>query len=233
NAWWQFTLKLLTRSVSDCQGKAFPSIGAFGGSGDCLAALRGTEPLLYDLCDCPERVKEAEKILMDIWIKVYSVFYELVAPVSDGGSTCWFPLWAPGKFYASQCDFSCMISPSLFEEIFLPAIEQQLNFLDYAIYHVDGTGAFRHVPALCALPGLQAIQILPGTGQGSPLKYLDVLKYVQAHGKNLHLTLAAEEVKVALEHLSGRGLFLATSCRSEEEAKRLLKECEKWSQDRG
>ncbi len=227
--WWQFTLQLLHRAVVDSQGKAIPSIGAFGGAGDTLAALRGTEQLLYDLSDCPEKVARAEEFLMEMWIQVYSIFYEIVSPGSDGGSTCWFPLWAPGKFYASQCDFSYLISPSHFQKIFLPVIEKQIEYLDYAVFHVDGVGAFRHVPALCQLPKLKAIQILPGAGKLSPLHYLSILQYVQAHKKNLHLTLPCEEVKLALDCLSARGLFIATSCSSEEEAKLLLKQVEKWS----
>ena len=229
--WWKFALNALRNSARDCRGKAIPCIGAFGGSGDTLASLRGSDKLLYDVSDCPEKVLDAELYLMDIWIDVYRTFYSLIEDAGDGGSTCWFELWAPGKFYASQCDFSYMISSKMFEKLFLPAIIKQLDFLDYAVYHVDGVGAFRHVPLLCELERLQAIQILPGEGKPSPLYYMDILKYVQSRGKNLHITINANEVEEALNNLSARGLFISTSCATETEARELLKKVRRWSKD--
>jgi phosphoglycolate phosphatase-like HAD superfamily hydrolase len=80
---------------------------------------------------------------------------------------------------------------------------------------------------------LQALQIHPGAGKPSPLHYIDVLKRVQATGKNLHITLPAEEVRPALEQLSARGLFIVTGCHTEAEARELLGNAERWSVDRG
>jgi len=164
-----------------------------------------------------------------MWFDVYDTFYEIIREASDGGSTSWFGLWAPGKFYPAQNDFSYMISPKMFREVFMPVIQRQTEFLDYSVYHVDGIGAFVHVPALCELPRLQAIQILPGAGKPSPLYYFDVLKTVQAAGKNLHISIPISEVEMALEMLSAKGLFIETWASNEIEALELLKKTEKWS----
>jgi len=125
------------------------------------------------------------------------------------------------------------IGPDMFREVFLPVIQRQTEFLDYTVYHVDGIEAFKHVDALCELPRLQAIQILPGAGKPSPLHYVDTLRKVQAAGKNLHISIAADEVQHALAQLSARGLFIDTSARSEDEARNLLRMAERWSVDRG
>ena len=228
--WWRFTIDLLMRAVKESAGKSIPSIGAFGACGDTLAALRGTERLLYDVATEPDRVRAAELHLMEMWIEVYGFFYEIIREAA-GGSTCWFTLWSPGRFYAAQNDFSYMISPRTFRDVFLPAIERQTEYLDHTVYHVDGIGSYGHVPALLELPRLQAVQILPGAGKPSPLHYLDVLKQVQAAGKNLHITLEPEEVEAALELLSARGLFICTQCATEEHARYLLKMAAKWSHD--
>jgi hypothetical protein len=226
--WWQFTLDLLRTASEAAAGKSIPSIGAFGGCGDTLAALRGTWKLLHDCVDRPERVRAAELCLMEQWCTVYETFYRIIRDAAEG-STGWFELWSPGRFYASQCDFSYMISPRMFRELFVPALEKQTQFLDHSVYHLDGMGAFAHVPTLLELPGIQAIQVLPGAGKPSPLHYLDTLREVQAGGKNLHITISAGEVASALSLLSAKGLFIETSCASEEEANDLLKAAERLS----
>jgi 5-methyltetrahydrofolate--homocysteine methyltransferase len=229
--WWKFGLELLRRSVRESCGKSIPSIGAFGGCGDTLAALRGSERLLHDVLDCPDRVREAEFYLMDLWIETYNTYYEIIRDTAEG-SAGWFSLWSPGRFYAAQCDFSYMISPKMFRDIFLPVVERQTQFLDHTVYHVDGIEAFRHIPALCELPRLQAIQVLPGAGKPSPLHYMDSLKIVQAAHKNLWIDIPAGEVKQALAALSARGLYIETFCRTEAEAQQLLEDAKKWSRNR-
>lgn len=227
---FQFAMELLRRGVEQARGKCLVATGAFGGAGDTLAWLRGTEQLLMDLVDCPDVVRDAELYLMKMWCEIFDRFYEIVKDVNQG-STGWFNLWSPGKFYATQNDFAYMISPAMFREIFLPALEMQTEFLDHSLHHVDGVGNFSHVEALCDLPGLNALQILPGANKPSVLHYMDVLKDVQARGKSLHISILPEEVQTAMENLSAKGLFIDTSCETEDEARDLLKKAETWSKD--
>lgn len=229
---YQFTMRMLKRAVEESRGKSIPSIGAFGGCGDTLASLRGTEQLLIDCIERPEEVRTADEFLMDIWYIFYNRCYEIIRDVAEG-SICWFTLWSPGKFYGASNDFSYNIGPEMFRDIFLSVIEQQTEFLDHTVYHVDGVNAFVHVDALCELPKLQALQILPGAGKPSPLHYMDILKKVQAAGRNLHISISPHEVETALSELSARGLFISTSAETEDDARQLLKSAEKWSKDRG
>jgi hypothetical protein len=228
--WWMVAQAMLRFAVSEARGKSLPGILAFGGCGDTLAALRSTNKLLFDVLDCPDYVREFDQYLMRQWMEVYDVFYDLTHEGAEG-ATCWFPLWSPGKFYPAHNDFSYMISPRMYERIFLPSIEMQTHFLDHTVYHVDGIGAFAHVPALCLLPRLQAFQILPGDGKPSALHYMKVLRQVQAAGKNLFISLPFDEVETALSELSSRGLCIQTTAPSEAQARQLLKDVAKWTHD--
>lgn len=228
--YYRFAISLLEHGARKAKGKSIPAVGAFGGCGDTLAWLRGTEQLLFDVTERPEQVREAEMLLMRQWMDYYDRCYAITRDAAEG-STCWFDLWSPGKFYAAQNDFAYMISPRSFNELFLPAIEMQTTFLDHCVYHADGEGNFNHVDALCTLPRLHAIQILPGEGKPSPLHYLPLLKKVQAAGKNLHITLPPAEVETALTELSARGLFISTWCASEDDARELLRKAEGWSRE--
>lgn len=229
--WWLFAIKMHTFAAQQTKGKALAGIQAIGGCGDTLAGIRGSGKLLLDVIDAPEYVRKFDQYLMKMWMEVYEKFYQIIKDATEG-STCWFNLWSPGKFYCAHNDFSYMISPEMFKEIFLPSLEMQTNYLDHTVYHVDGIGAFAHVDALCELPHLQAIQILPGAGKPSPLHYMDVLKKVQKAGKNLHISIPPEEVEIALSELSAKGLFVATSCATEAEAHMLLEQAKKWSKNR-
>lgn len=231
---YQFTLDLLHRGVKEAKDKALVTIGAFGGCGDTLAALRGTERLMIDCIERPEQVQAAEMFLMDMWCEHYNNLYSIIHQ-ADEGSTCFEGLWSPGRFYVAQCDFAYSISPEMYREIFLPAIEKQTRFLDHTLYHVDGVGNFAHVDALLTLPQsqLQTFQILPGAGKPSALHYMDTLKKVQEAGRNLWIELPIKEVRPALEVLSARGLYIRTQANSEDEARQLLSDVEKWSVDRG
>ena len=228
NKWFQFALKIHDLAASEAKGKSIPGIQAIGGVGDTLAALRGTEELLYDLTDCPKYVNKLEMRLMEIWIEVFERFYNITYEAAEG-TTNFMAIWAPGKFYCCSNDFSYSISTKMFEEIFLESLQKQVNYLDYSIYHIDGIGAFKHIDMLCGIEKLNALQFLPGAGKPSPLYYGDELKKIQDAGKNLHISIPPHEVKQALDMLSSKGLFIDTWCASENEADDLLKSAAQWS----
>jgi hypothetical protein len=230
NRWWQFAERVHRFAVEESRGKSLPGIQGIGGCGDTLAALRGTERLLFDVMDCPDSVREFDQYLMKQWFDVYEKFFQITREGAEG-STAWTNLWSPGRYYLPHNDFSCMISPEQFRRIFLPSLEMQTRYLDHSIYHLDGEMAYMHVDALCELPRLTGLQILTSTGK-SVLQYLDVLKKVQRAGKNLWFILKPEEVHDALDNLSSRGLFIDTECASEAEARSLLANAEKWSKVR-
>jgi hypothetical protein len=230
NRFYRFTLAFLKRAVEESAGKSIPSLPAFGGSGDTLAALRGTERLLLDMAERPEQVRAADRFLIGLWEELYDRFYAILHEAAEG-STAWLEMWAPGKSYVIQNDFAYMISPRSFREVFLPSLEEQTRFLDQSIHHLDGEGNWPHAPALCELPRLRAIQIVPGDGKPSALHYLPMLKQIQAAGKSLQLFLEPREVETALGELSARRLIIYTSCETEAEAQELLRKVEKWSRE--
>lgn len=222
NPLWLKSKKMHKLAVNEAKGKSLPGILNLGGPGDILAHLRGSEALLIDLTENPEYISAFIGYLTEIWINIYEELYNLTREGAEG-STTWFELWSPERYYALSCDISYMISPKMFQSIFLPGIERQAKYLKHSVYHVDGVGSFAHVDSLCSIPEIQALQILPGEGKPSPLYYLDVLKKVQLNGKNLHITLPADQVEAALQNLSSRGLCIQTKCNSREEAEHIIK----------
>lgn len=226
--WFRFALEVHRMGAAQARGKSLPGIQAIGSVGDVLAWLRGTERLLEDMIDCPDYVRMLELHLMDIWKEVFGTLYDITKHGAEG-ATNFMSLWAPGRFYIAANDFAYMISPKMYEEVFLDALLKNVGCLDYCLYHVDGEGCFNHVDLLCSVDGINGLQILPGAGKPSPLHYMDVLQKVQRAGKNLHITIPPGEVEGALSALSSKGLFIETVCDTEQDARDLLACAEKWS----
>ena len=81
-----------------------------------------------------------------------------------GGWFFWMRIWSDRPAVDLQSDVSCLVSRELFDEYFLPFIEQQTAWAERTVYHLDGPGAIRHLDSLLALPRLTAIQWVPGAG---------------------------------------------------------------------
>ena len=228
NKWFRFALEIHELAAREAAGKSIPGIQAIGGVGDCLSTLRSNERLLYDLVDCPSHVRKLEMRMMEIWIEVFERFRALTSEAAEG-NTNFMGLWAPDRYYTCANDFAYMISPKMFEEIYLDPLCKQVGYLDHSIYHVDGLGNFNHLDLLCGIEKLGAIQLLPGAGKPSPLHYAKELKKIQDAKKNLHISIPPNEVGQALDMLSSKGLFIDTWCQSESEADDLVAYAEKWS----
>ena len=128
-----------------------------------------------------------------------------------------------------QCDFSAMISPAMFNELFLPGIEQQTQWIERTIYHLDGPEAIRHLDALLELPRLSAIQWVPGAGKPPALHWLPLLKRIQAAGKGVWVQALPAEVETLLAELQPEGLLLRVHCDTPDEADALMAQVERWT----
>ena len=118
-------LKDLTQGLVDRAGNDY-FVGMNDNCGiiDALAHLRGTENLLMDMVEEPEFVHAARDRITDVWIRTQTEIFEMVKENNLGGSSHgWMHLWSPKRHLQLQCDYACMISPSMFEEFVKLPIE--------------------------------------------------------------------------------------------------------------
>ncbi len=161
NFYWNFTLRLGREQVRLGRGKfavAFPDL--IEGL-DTLAALRGTETLLVDLIERPDWVHRCLRRITDRYFHYYDMLYNLIRD-ERGGSFFWS--WAPGRMSKFQCDFSAMISPTMFGEFMAPVLREMCQRVSYSMYHWDGPGAIPHHDHLLAIPELKCVQWTAGDG---------------------------------------------------------------------
>ena len=118
---------------------------------DALSAIRGRDRLALDLVENPAPVHRAMRQMTALWKWVVDTVSGIILPAGQG-TTNWTMGWSDQRFLCiGQNDFTCMISPRMFEEFCGVDTRECCDYVDWAMYHLDGPGALRHVPWLLRL----------------------------------------------------------------------------------
>ena len=149
---------------------------------DAISAIRGPENLCMDLYDCPEDIHRILNAVRKTYPEVYEMLYA-AGDMKQTGTIGWIPLYCSGKCAVVQCDFSYMISPEHGREFVFPAVQEEAEYLDHCVYHMDGIGELRHLDTILSIDAIDCIQWVPGAGQPPTYAWLDLLKQIQAAGK--------------------------------------------------
>jgi hypothetical protein len=161
NFYWRFCYDAYAQTAALGQGKFLQQFPDLIEGLDTLAAMRGTDRLLYDLLERPDWVHACLRTLTDLYFRYYDMLYDLLRD-EVGGSVYW--VWAPGRLTKLQCDFSAMISPGMFRDFMVPVLTEMTERVGYSLYHWDGPSALCHQDVLLSLPRLGMIQWQPGAG---------------------------------------------------------------------
>lgn len=220
---WQMICELTATSLQN-KDKLCTSMTDLGGTLDILASLRGSESLLYDLFDYPDEVLAAVNQLELFWEETYSRLADVLFK-EQGYMSTWMPIWCEERYYPLQCDFSAMISPSMFKCFVLPNLVKQTEFLEKSIYHLDGPGEIPHLSHILSMPRLTAIQWVSGDGApnvGDPCWY-EMYEQIQNAGKGLILfDVDPDKLEQLLSRISSKGLYISIHCQSHSQAKDLM-----------
>jgi 5-methyltetrahydrofolate--homocysteine methyltransferase len=210
---WLKRVKDIIRAFVDRYGSSL-QLGQtdLGGNLDIIASFLTTEQLLFDVAEQPEEIDRLVKEITALWIRYYAELDALIR--RDGGcpgTSCWTPLWSPGKTYMLQCDFSYMISPKMFRRFVVPDIADCCDFLDHGFYHLDGKGEIPHLDLLLDIPRLRGIQWISGDGQPTPDQWLPLLKRIRDGGKLCQVFVDPEGALRIVRNLGGKGFLLVVN----------------------
>lgn len=224
--WWMYTKEIVAEACKLGREKFIVGLPDLGAVTDILASLRGSRNLVVDFYRNPGRIKRFSSKILDIWFEVYGELCRTIKEYGQEGVSTWMGLWCRKQYYPIHADFAYMLSPSKFEELVLPYLKEYCVRLDYSIYHLDGIGQIAHVDLLLKLHELTGIQWVPGAGQpdtGDP-KWLPLYRKIQESGKSLQLPgVPPSKIGFILKNLKQKGLIITTQCKSEKEAKLLVR----------
>ncbi len=230
NRWWKLMREITGALAEAGRDRFVVGITDMGGPGDDIAHLRGTENALMDFLENPDRLDATLETMFPLWCRYYDELDAIVSDAGQDGSSQSFGLWAPSRSYTMQSDFSCMVSERMFDRHLAPWIEKQARHLDYPVYHVDGPEAIRHIPTLCGIEAIRAVNWIPGDGNGPMTKWTGLVNEILASGKPVQIDCAASEVETILRECPPRGLAIRASCPSPEEADELVKSARLWAE---
>jgi hypothetical protein len=211
------------------KGKFITGMTDWHPGGDAIAAFRDPQELAVDMIEHLADVKRLLDRVEKDYFTIYDVFYNKLKAHGLPIST-WCPLTtANGKYYVPSNDFSIMVSPRMFADVFLPGIIRECQFYDRSIYHLDGPGALRHLDMILSIRELNALQFVPGAGNEGFQRWIPVYQKAQKAGKGIQVFCTLAEISLVMETLDPRGLFLAIDgVPSRQAGQELLHRLEQW-----
>ncbi|MFW6270556.1 MAG: hypothetical protein ACOC4G_10810 [Bacillota bacterium] len=228
NKWWLKSKKLLKKAAARARGKYYIGLPDLNGPSEILSRLRREDRLAIDTLENKEEFKQALAEVNYAWYRYWQAAHGLIHQ-HIGGYFSMLGIYSEIQHTDLQSDFSIMISSEAYDELILPYIEQQTEWVQRTIYHLDGPGATRHLDSLLALDKLDGIQWVPGAGAPPPSGWISLLQKIQKAGKLLDISVNKEEVEILLKKLNPEGLLMKTRCDSPAEADELIQNVKKWT----
>ncbi|MGE5220803.1 MAG: hypothetical protein ACM3PY_00100 [Omnitrophica WOR_2 bacterium] len=223
NPLWQRQLELYRRAAERYAGGVLLVAPDLHTNMDLLAGMRGSQRLCLDLLDCPELIDRAMADARQIFRQLWSELTRAGRMDEYGYCLEGNSLYSREGSATLQCDFSIMMSPTMFRRWVLPALEEEATIVGHVVYHWDGFGALVHMPDVLASPRLPALSFVPGAGHGDPIDHIDLLKRLQASGKAVHAWGTPEQCKAMHRELNPARVFYCTETETQAEAEELLR----------
>ena len=225
NPWWRISENIIRACVERSRGEYFVGCPDLIENMDVLSSLRGGQTLCIDMVERPEWIEEKIGEINRVWMEAYQRIYDLIKQKDGGAAFGAFCLWGPGKTAKLQCDASAMFSPQMFRRFVVPALTAQCEWLDYSLYHLDGTQAMGHLDTLLQIEPLDAIEWTPQAGieTGGHPRWYDLYRRILAAGKSVQIVnVKPQEVRPLLDAIGRKGVYILSQFKDEEEAAKVL-----------
>jgi hypothetical protein len=219
---------LTRRALEQADGRFFVGYTDLHPGIDWMAALRGTERLLFDLYDDPEPVKAILSAGTSDFLAFYD-HYDRMLKEAGQPSISWMEIPSQGRMHIPSCDFATMISPAHFREFVFPVLYDECLAMTHNVFHMDGKGVARHLDAILELPNVQAIQWVQGVADDAPiLQWTPLIQRIQDAGKSVVVDLTVQELEPFMDNIRPEGILVCLASESEEQEREILRRLLTW-----
>ncbi len=223
-------LEIMRCGLERGRGRFITGITDIHPGGDLAASLRNPQDFCIDLLDSPELVERLLVKIQPDFQRFYDLQYQVMLQMGQTVTTTWATFFTEGRYYVPSNDFSCMVSPELFERFFLSRLAEECTFLDRSVYHLDGPNALPHLPAILSIADLDAVQWVYGEGHGPARRWIPVYQQIQAAGKGLQVCgCTLDDLDDLMANLRPEGVALTGGCHSIAEADAFIRKASQWS----
>jgi len=220
--WWRKYVAMCEQMMDRLAGRVLIAAPTFVANLDALVALRSAEQVLVDLIDQPEAVARALAQITAAHGEICDAFAELL-DVPAWGAINRHGMYSRPMLNLPQCDFSCMISPAMFDQFVKPCLAVEFGRYGGGEYHLDGPGAIRHLETLCSLDDLHVVQWVCGAGNEGQ-DWSELYRRIDALGKGQILGGPAGSLAKWAGELTTKRLFWNLRAGSRDEALRVFAE---------
>jgi len=226
---WKLLKHVHGRICKESKGRYFVHVPGPLVPNDLLSLLRGAENFMVDLVFEQERVSETLSVMRQNYVRMWNEL-DAMRDRSQGYGN-YAHIWCPAKLRVLQSDVSCMISERMFETFILPELHVLSEDVDHVVYHLDGSGAIRHLEMICSLPKVKLIHWAPdANGPPSGPHWMGLYKKVQSLGKSIWIEESRpQDLETLIQELDPRKVVINTSPTSMEQAREMEKKAVQWT----
>lgn len=211
NPYWRAIEDMITLAAERFGGRFIIAMPDLHGSFDILSGVRGPENLCLDIYDEPERVRAASLQASRVYVEAFRRLHQRLTSL-DQPSTTWCNYLHSGPAYVPSCDFWCLVSREIGQDLIRPTIELEMSPLERSIFHLDGPQALHHLDLVLDLPKLNAVQWVFGAGHGPAQRWLHIYRQIRAAGKAIQVIAEdAEDALTVLEEIGPEGMWITVS----------------------
>jgi len=222
NPWRKKYLEFVS-ALQDRYGDRYP-VGQpiLRGTSDMVAALRGSQQMIFDLYDHPQEFQTLARACTDFFIDLVQDQLAITKPFQGGYEVEQFTLWAPQRIVRMQEDASALFSPDLYVKYLQEEDRRIASAFPYDVIHLHSS-SLHLLDRFVDIEPQKCIEINKDQGGWGVPRMLPLFKMVQSRGKKLIVRgkLDLADLESLRKGLSPRGLYLQIVIDQPGEAKRL------------
>lgn len=222
NPWFKKYIEFAQALVAESRGR-FPVTQAPDlGPTDLHALLRGHTQSIVDLYDEPEKSAELLENMGEVFREYTEELWKVVPQYQGGYFDAQFSLWSPGPIIRMQEDATAVYSPNLFRQLVQPVDRKLASHFASAFIHLHSTSMFL-LEAFLEIEEIRCFEINNDVC-GPPIeKMATYFQSVQKAKRPLLIrgSFSPDELRVLVDSLDPRGLFLLIMVKTMEEVEAL------------
>ena len=210
-------------ALTGASGGAFPvSHSPEIGPTDLHAVLRGHTESILDLVDEPEKSAELLWRAGEILLEITEQFWKRMPLFHGGYFDAQYSLWAPGPIIRMQEDATAVYSPPLYRKFVQPVDRMLAAHFPSSFIHLHSTSMFL-LEAFLQCEEIRCFEVNNDV-LGPPVREMvPCFQRVQEAGRPLVIrgSFTTEEMRLLIDSLDSRGLFLNIMVRDMREVEAL------------